>query len=279
MVIGMAVNAFYKDGITALIFGIESFNETHETSLSSIVVISAIFFSTKYLSLNQYLPKLKKIGISIVFLAIIINFIYQFTLNFSFFITANILYLLALDVFWIAGLLLWKKSSAARFFTIAYGLPLLFVHDYYISPHIGIYILNLPLGFYKIGSVFEMLVFTYAIMYQSKKVAEENTFIRQKLIDYTNKLKNQNLDLNKGTVTSDELIEQYSFTIREIDVLKKVSDNKTNKEIASELFISENTVKFHIRNILQKLDVKNRKAASNKYFKLVKNKYESSKPY
>ncbi len=265
MVIGMSINAFYKDGMTALLFGIEGFNETHETTFTSILVISSIFFSTSYLSLNNYLLKLRRVGIVVAIFSILSNIIYQVTLNFTAFITTDILYLLVLDIFWFSGVLLWKKSPDARFFAIAYGIPLLFAHDYYISSHIGIYVFNLPLHFYKVGSVFEMIVFTYAIMYQSKRLAEENEVIREKLLEYTDKLDKQNSDFNRTSTTTEELIEKHGFTIREIEILKKVADKLTNKEIANSLFISENTVKFHIRNILQKLEVKNRKEASSKY--------------
>jgi DNA-binding NarL/FixJ family response regulator len=53
-----------------------------------------------------------------------------------------------------------------------------------------------------------------------------------------------------------ELVEQ--LTARETTILHLVADGKTNKEIASELVISENTVKIHLRNILEKLHLKNR---------------------
>jgi DNA-binding CsgD family transcriptional regulator len=42
-------------------------------------------------------------------------------------------------------------------------------------------------------------------------------------------------------------------------------ENKTNKEIASELFISLNTVKTHIRNLYAKLEVSNRGEFVQKY--------------
>ncbi len=45
---------------------------------------------------------------------------------------------------------------------------------------------------------------------------------------------------------------------REISILELVVDGLTNKEIASKLYISENTVKIHLRNILEKLHLQNR---------------------
>ena len=48
------------------------------------------------------------------------------------------------------------------------------------------------------------------------------------------------------------------LTAREMTILHHVAVGKTNKEIAAELVISENTVKIHLRNILEKLHLKNR---------------------
>lgn len=48
------------------------------------------------------------------------------------------------------------------------------------------------------------------------------------------------------------------LTPREIEVLEQVVTGATNKEIAETLVITENTVKIHLRNILEKLHVKNR---------------------
>ena len=57
-----------------------------------------------------------------------------------------------------------------------------------------------------------------------------------------------------------------SLTDREIDVLRLVATGLSNKQIAGQLFISEETVKVHIRNLLRKLNVHSRVAATVLYF-------------
>lgn len=52
------------------------------------------------------------------------------------------------------------------------------------------------------------------------------------------------------------------LTERELDVLQEVARGLSNKEIATTLHISEETVKVHIRNMLRKLDVRSRVAAT-----------------
>jgi len=52
------------------------------------------------------------------------------------------------------------------------------------------------------------------------------------------------------------------LTDRERGVLRLVADGATNREIASSLYISENTVSFHMKNILAKLHLKNRAQAA-----------------
>ncbi len=51
------------------------------------------------------------------------------------------------------------------------------------------------------------------------------------------------------------------LTDREMQVLKLVARGMNNRDIAKELFISENTVKNHVRNILEKLQIHSRMEA------------------
>lgn len=53
-----------------------------------------------------------------------------------------------------------------------------------------------------------------------------------------------------------------TLTTRELEVLRELSTGATNREIAARLTITENTVKNHVRNILAKLHLKNRREAA-----------------
>jgi len=51
------------------------------------------------------------------------------------------------------------------------------------------------------------------------------------------------------------------LTRREKEIMKLVAKGCTNKQIAAKLFISEQTVKKHLKNIFCKLKVRNRVGA------------------
>lgn len=53
-------------------------------------------------------------------------------------------------------------------------------------------------------------------------------------------------------------IQKYELSLRETDVLNLIREGASNGEISAKLFISENTVKFHVRNILKKTGCSNR---------------------
>ena len=61
----------------------------------------------------------------------------------------------------------------------------------------------------------------------------------------------------------DGLVE--SLTRREIEVLGHMAEGHSNVRIARQLFISEATVKAHVKHILRKLDAVNRAEAISRY--------------
>jgi DNA-binding NarL/FixJ family response regulator len=55
---------------------------------------------------------------------------------------------------------------------------------------------------------------------------------------------------------------ESSLTARELEILRHVASGETNGQIAAKLWVTEQTVKFHLSNVYRKLDVGNRTAAS-----------------
>jgi DNA-binding CsgD family transcriptional regulator len=58
------------------------------------------------------------------------------------------------------------------------------------------------------------------------------------------------------------------LTRRELDVLEHMVRGETNADIARALVVSEGTVKFHVKNILRKLNASNRAEATSRYLRL-----------
>lgn len=91
----------------------------------------------------------------------------------------------------------------------------------------------------------------FVITKQKRLLAEkENTRIHQdieRLSREMDELGNNKLDLSR-----------YPLTVRQLDIIRLIREGKSNKEIAASLFISENTVKYHLKIIYEALDIENR---------------------
>jgi DNA-binding NarL/FixJ family response regulator len=57
------------------------------------------------------------------------------------------------------------------------------------------------------------------------------------------------------------------LSTRELEVLDKLARGLPNAEIAAALTVSENTIRFHLKNIYEKLNVTNRTEAVAWYFR------------
>lgn len=71
--------------------------------------------------------------------------------------------------------------------------------------------------------------------------------------------------LQKNSIPKKEInhkkIKSLEITKREYQVLKKINERLSNKEIAEDLFLTESTIKTHVSNLLLKLDAKRRTQA------------------
>ncbi|WP_346857258.1 helix-turn-helix transcriptional regulator [uncultured Draconibacterium sp.] len=75
--------------------------------------------------------------------------------------------------------------------------------------------------------------------------------------------KNRKVHLKHETTTQESLY--AGLTTKQQEILKLLANGKTNKEIATELFVELSTVKTHINNIYRQLNVSTRKEASRYY--------------
>ena len=80
-------------------------------------------------------------------------------------------------------------------------------------------------------------------------------FKKEKLIEQISKksMKKNSKKLKKGFLTK-----------RELEVLKGLTNGKTNSQIAKDLIVTKHTIKAHVSNIIKKLNVENRQQAAMK---------------
>ncbi|MEO7976545.1 helix-turn-helix transcriptional regulator [Flavobacterium sp.] len=83
-------------------------------------------------------------------------------------------------------------------------------------------------------------------------VEKENTRIHNEIEQLTKALD------EKGNIALD--LSNYNLTERQNQIIELIRSGATNKEIATKLFISENTVKYHLKVIYEILDVAHRSA-------------------
>jgi len=69
---------------------------------------------------------------------------------------------------------------------------------------------------------------------------------------------------NENFMLDTSLISQLDLSKRELEILSLLAQGHSNQEIAAKLFVSLSTVKTHIQNLFEKLDVKRRIQAVEK---------------
>lgn len=100
---------------------------------------------------------------------------------------------------------------------------------------VGVFYDNDPIEFISLGI--------------SKILSGELWFSRKLSNELLTYYRGHNIKLSKKT---------KSLTSREEEIMLLLSSGASNSEIATKLFVSENTVKAHLHNVFKKLNVKNR---------------------
>ncbi|TVZ56252.1 regulatory LuxR family protein [Lutibacter sp. Hel_I_33_5] len=118
----------------------------------------------------------------------------------------------------------------------------------------------------EIGGALEIVLLSLALAYRIKEIQEENSQMRNQLQNYISQVLSLEEKIDSSAKSDENLPEQkiakiaqkHSLTERETDILLQIVLGLKNQQIADKLFISINTVKYHTRNIYEKLDVQKR---------------------
>ncbi|WP_139956754.1 7TM diverse intracellular signaling domain-containing protein [Flavicella sediminum] len=226
------------------------------------VSFSGALFANQFLNINYYLPKSNKTGVFLLFITMCSYLLFFPTNKFLFVAIGDTFSMLVLLHYWGIGIIISKKYKFSRFFVVGYSL-ILFSSVLFIVPlNWGLNTFTVSLKTVKFGALFEMLILTYAITYRVKILQKENHQFKTAIQEYLHKINFLESNSSNPSETNIEvLVSENNLSEREADVLLLIFKGYTNKRIGDELFISLNTVKYHIRNIYQKLNIKSKNEA------------------
>ncbi len=96
------------------------------------------------------------------------------------------------------------------------------------------------------------------VLFRLMKVSKQrNALLEKELLLMRHELEKLASETNEQGETQLEL-NNYNFTSRQLEIIALIKQGKTNKEIGNELFISENTVKYHLKTIYGLLGIDRR---------------------
>ncbi|NGM61794.1 hypothetical protein G5B30_07685 [Sphingobacterium sp. SGG-5] len=174
---------------------------------------------------------------------------------------------LLVGLYWGIAVSRFRKHIEARFYVLASTLSLFFTLYFFIFRFAGPNFLNLMPSELKIGNILQMLILSIGILHRVKVLHKEHAYYREEIQRYLKERPVVETDDKEVLPEQDvftQLQDQFGLSEREIDVLKLLAEGFTNQRIGETLYLSSNTVKFHIRNIYMKMDINNRAQAVSK---------------
>jgi DNA-binding CsgD family transcriptional regulator len=215
-------------------------------------------FANNFLSLDIYFPKVKKYTYSIVVLVVLFVVLFFIFKKNEIYTILSVLTGGLLFIHWFISVLLFKKDTHTKLFTLSYVILLFSGIDFFVLKKFGISLFETNAINIKIGGFIQMITLSFAILFREKNLRKYNSFMKNEIIKYSQEIKK---------LTTEEEVEELvkenlgNLSLREREIFDLIVSGKSNKEIANEVNISINTVKFHVKNIYGKLDIKSRKEA------------------
>ncbi|MFN0728791.1 7TM diverse intracellular signaling domain-containing protein [Polaribacter gochangensis] len=230
-------------------------------------------FTSEFLQLKEHHKLLDKLMWGIAYLSLLLTVLSLFLTIEQITPFGRWLVLLSFPSYIFVGIVAFRKGfRPAMFYLIAWipyvlGLIIRVLHGAGWLPGNAFVMSSLELG-----GALEIVLLSFALADRIKNLQKENFKIRTQLKTYISQVLNleqkikstNNNDADSPENKIEKLAEKHQLTERETDILLQISLGLNNQQIADKLFISINTVKYHTRNVYEKLDVKKRTEISSK---------------
>ena len=251
----ISLNLWYEDGVLHFLNFPFEYSTYYDVILHWLVPFTCTLFTWEYMQFRIYLPRIKYVLGLTLFISATFYIAFLVSSRPIFLGWGDIWSVISLFVIQTGGYLLFNKSKFARLFVFAYLFILICGFDIYVPKVHGWTFLGLSQFHFKIGGLIEMNIFFWAIIYRMNQLRQENEFFKVEIKRMIDELGNA----NKATTQSiDDKLKAVGMTARQMQILDHLRKGDSNKEIAKQMYISVNTVKFHTKNIYQKLGINSR---------------------
>jgi len=222
--------------------------------------VGGYYFAGEYLNIRELVPWSKYFERVFFSLTAIILLLFLITENVLFFALGVSSMLISLSYYWVVSLRFVRKNKFVALFCTAYTLLAVLAVLFSVPVMFGYDFLKGESSILKIGGVAEMVIILYSVVLKGRLVREENEKMQADIQDFICKVEEleSHSDQSPQVYDFSLLKNRYDLTKREMDVLEEITKSQTNVQIAENLNVSVNTIKYHTKNIYQKLDIKGR---------------------
>lgn len=259
----ISLSIAYADGLFSFLTSNSWLLNHADVPLHLGMGLSCTLFARRFLSLER--SRMRGIGFVALGLALMVYLFSWYLNSYRLFLLGELLVIGLLGFFWVLALGQFRVAMHARFFVYGYGLFLFCAIDYFLLRKVGIFTFDLYYGQLKTGSWIELVVITLAIMYRIRDLDRQNRYYRREIEQLMHSaMEQQHMAQQKEDDFFAGVAEQYGLSDRELEVLRGIAEGLSNTQIADMIFLSVNTVKFHTRNIFDKMEITSRTQAIGK---------------
>jgi DNA-binding CsgD family transcriptional regulator len=252
----------HRDGFAEILGITPDIKQITEPLCLSIGGLMCGVFTVNTLRFKKHFPFIVYSYWGAAVLSVLLLSIYFFYYDYLYVIG---IYFICLYIFvssWICSIILIRIQHFALIFCLAYFFMMVTAILFYLGPALDLQIFEVKHTYLKLSAFIEMAIITFAIVYRMKTMRLKQHKMREEMNQYLSEISFLSEELEKNQIGQENIFTKFNLTTRESEILDSIADGKSNKEIAEELFISINTVKFHVKKIYEKLEVSNRKEAS-----------------